>query len=180
MPIKGYHVYFLFVTSRKAFDKIAVSTFWVGHASLVFVNAIVWIENTWHGHKQSHASTIYAKRWLYFPYHPFLGCYKLSSKTNQLLNFLNWVWSNNIVSATQFVCDVYHSHYTNMFGTMSKPVYCYQKIWPGQNFIVFPCQINYWNSIPSKKSKYNTFCWYKHKPFREHWKLAMNRNKYRM
>ena len=108
------------------------------------------------------------------------GCYKLSSKTNQLLNFLNWVWSNNIVSATQFVCDVYHSHYTNMFGTMSKPVYCYQKIWPGQRFIVFPCQINYWNSIPSKKSKYNTFCWYKHKPFREHWKLTMNRNKYRM
>ena len=79
------------------------------------------------------------------------GCYKLSSKTNQLLNFLNWVWSNNIVSATQFVCDVYHSHYTNMFGTMSKPVYCYQKIWPGQRFIAFPCQINYWNSIPSIK-----------------------------
>ena len=108
------------------------------------------------------------------------GCYKLSSKTNQLLNFLNWVWSNNIVSATQFVCDVYHSHYTNMFGAMSKPVYCYQKIWPGQRFIVFPCQINYWNSIPEKNPNMIVFVWYKHKPLLEHWKLTMNRNKNRM
>ena len=46
LPIKGYHVHvFIFVTTRKPFQKIAVSTFLGGHASLLFVNAIVWIEN---------------------------------------------------------------------------------------------------------------------------------------
>ena len=149
---------FSFARSRKPFQKIAVLTFLGGHASLLFVNAIVWIERILDMVTNNHMLQRSMLKDDFIFLTILFGCYKLSSKTNQLLNFLNWVWSNNIVSATQFVCDVYHSHYTNMFGTMSKPVYCYQKIWPGQRFIVFPCQINYWNSIPSKKSKSDTFC----------------------
>ena len=105
---------------------------------------------TWHGLKQSHAWSIYTKRWLHF----IPRCYKLSSKIEPTIKLFNISGQTICMWCLLFIL------YKNGWNDVKTTLLLENNLWRRQVFGTFSCQMNYWISIYRTVNANVTFSFY--------------------